>query len=226
MFVTVKQHILERRTFLICWFTLRRHISKIITNFLPGYKLWPFTRENNFITWSLYGVIHPWLNTKAWMCVMDHVVFSLDPQGYTLHRFFLNVPCLISSSSLSCFQGQVSCPFAVSVLQCRRLVSGRPEFLFPAGWHFIITRGILNISVLRWGRDSTIIIGSSAKKKRVIAYVTQQQMHVYKIIYYYSPTCFDRFWDLHQGVIQEYKNIYIETIEQNVYITILFHKLI
>jgi len=33
-------------------------------------------------------------------------------------------------------------------------------------------------------------------------------MYVYKIIYYYTPTCFDRFCDLHQDVIQEYKNIY------------------
>jgi len=44
-------------------------------------------------------------------------------------------------------------------------------------------------------------------------------MHVYKIIYYYSPTRFDRFCDLHQGVIQEYKNAYIK-IEQNIYIYI------
>ena len=26
---------------------------------------------------------------------------------------------------------------------------------------------------------------------------------MYKIIYYYSPTCFDSFWGLHQGVEQE-----------------------
>jgi len=38
-------------------------------------------------------------------------------------------------------------------------------------------------------------------------YVTNQQMHIDKIfiIYYYLPTCFGRFCDHHQDVIQEYE---------------------
>ena len=42
----------------------------------------------------------------------------------------------------------------------------------------------------------------------VLYYVTNQQIHVDKIcfiIYCYSPTCFGRFCDHHQGVIQEYR---------------------
>ena len=168
MLVTAKQQNLERRNFLICRFTTRRHISKMITNFLhmtallTWYKLWPFTREYNFITQSLYGVVHPWLNAKGWMCVMDHVVFSLTLQGYTLWRFILTYFALSSSSSY--VQGQASWPSPVSIFQCRRLVIRRPEFLFPAGWHFVI---ICGLSVLRTRRDSVITtsIWSSAKKK-------------------------------------------------------------
>jgi len=168
LLVTAKQQNLERRNFLICRFTTRRHISKMITNFLhmtallTWYKLWPFTREYNFITQSLYGVVHPWLNAKGWMCVMDHVVFSLTLQGYTLWRFILTYFALSSSSSY--VQGQASWPSPVSIFQCRRLVIRRPEFLFPAGWHFVI---ICGLSVLRTRRDSVITtsIWSSAKKK-------------------------------------------------------------
>ena len=99
-------------------------------------------------------------------------LFIRSTRIYTM-SFILNVLCLISSSlslsslsSSSCFQIRAAWPSPVSILQCRRLVTGRPEFLFPAGWHFIITCGILNLSVLETGRYSAITTRSSAKKKR------------------------------------------------------------
>ena len=71
----------------------RHLITKIITTFLHKtalltcYKLWPYRQENNFITWILDYMTHPWLNTKAWRCLMDHAVFAFCVQKCLLCYF-------------------------------------------------------------------------------------------------------------------------------------------